>query len=147
MLWEKINNDLKEAMLKKEALKVSVLRMLRHGLQNLEIEKKVKKLEDGDVLGILAKEMKKRKDAIEGFTKGNRPELAEKEKNELEILQSYMPEPLSREEVAALVKEAITETGASTKKDMGKVMKFVMEKAKGRVDGKTISEIVSGELQ
>ena len=147
MLWEKINSDLKEAMLKKEALKVSVLRMLRHGLQNLEKEKKVEKLEDGDVLTVLAKEIKKRKDAIEGFTKGNRPELAEKEKSELEMLKAYMPEPLSREEVTALVKEAIAETGASTKKDMGNVMKFVMEKAKGRVDGKTISEIVSGELK
>ncbi len=134
-------------MLKKEALKVSVLRMVKSSFHNLEIDKKVEKLEDGDCLDILSKEIKKRKESIEGFTKGNRPDLADKEKSELEILQAYMPPALSKEEVTALVKEAILETGAETKKDMGKVMKYVMEKAKGRADGKMISQAVSEELK
>lgn len=142
----KLDHDLKEAMIKKDSIKVSTLRMVKAAIKNMTIEKKTESLEDGDILMIISKQIKQRKDSIEQFTKGGRSDLAEKEATELEILKGYLPPPLSNDELIAVTKEAIAEVGAQSKKDMGKVMKIVMEKAKGRADGKTVSQIVSSQL-
>lgn len=142
----KLDDDLKEAMKKKDSIKVSTLRMVKAAIQNMTIEKRTESLEDGDILKIISKQIKQREDSIEQFTKGQRSDLAEKETAELEILKMYLPPPLSGDELIAITKEAITEVGAQSKKDMGKVMKIVMEKVKGRADGKAVSQIVSGQL-
>ncbi|MFA5165325.1 MAG: GatB/YqeY domain-containing protein [Candidatus Omnitrophota bacterium] len=145
-LVERIDADLKEGMKAKAELKVSTLRMLRAAMKNLEIEKKADKLEDGDVISIIAKQIKQHKDSIEGFTQGNRTDLADKEKAELAILESYMPKMLSAEELIVIVKAAIQKTEAKGRADMGKVMKAAKEDAKGAADGKMLSTMVSEEL-
>lgn len=145
-LVERIDADLKEGMKAKAELKVSTLRMLRAAMKNLEIEKKAEKLEDGDVISIIAKQIKQHKDSIEGFTQGNRTDLADKEKAELAILESYMPKMLSAEELIVIVKAAIQKTEAKGRADMGKVMKAAKEEAKGAADGKMLSTMVSEEL-
>ncbi|NQT95016.1 MAG: GatB/YqeY domain-containing protein [Candidatus Omnitrophica bacterium] len=145
MLIERIDNDLKRALKSKDAIKVSTLRFLKAALKNAEIEKK-EALKDEDIIVIIKKQVKQRKDSIEEFKKGNRADLAEKETSELNVLKSYLPEELNQEELLVIIKEAISETGASSAKDMGRVIKEVMAKAKGRADGKTVSMLVKGEL-
>lgn len=145
-LEERLDADLKEAMKARVEIKVSTLRMLRAGMKNLAIEKKTEKLEDKDVLGIIAKQIKQHKDSIEGFTKGNRQDLVDKEKAELAILESFMPRMMSADELKVIVRSAIEKVGAKGKADMGKVMKAAMEEAKGAADGKMLSQIVSEEL-
>ncbi len=149
-LEEKLDADLKEAMKAKVEVKVSTLRMLRAGMKNLAIEKKVEKLEDKDILGVIAKQIKQHKDSIEQFAKGNRQDLVDKEKAELEILESYMPKLLSADELKGVIKSAIEKVGAKGRSDMGKVMKAAMEEAKGAtagaVDGKMLSQMVAEEL-
>ena len=147
MLEDKIEADLKDALKQKNEAKVSALRMLRSSLLNARIDKKVDKLEDADAISILSREIKRYKESIESFQKGNRPDLVANEEAGLAVVQIYMPAQMSQEELAQIVKEAIAQTGAATKKDLGKVMKYVMEKAKGRADGKLISEMVSNLLQ
>lgn len=146
MLEEKLDADLKEAMKAKADIKVSTLRMLRAALKNLAIDKKVEKLEDKDVITILARQIKQHKDSIEGFTKGNRQDLVDKEKAELAVLESYMPKMMSVDELKALVKSVIEKTGAKSKADMGRVMKAAIEETKGAADGKMLSQMVSEEL-
>lgn len=145
-LVERIDADLKEGMKAKAELKVSTLRMLRAAMKNLEIEKKAEKLEESDVISIIAKQIKQHKDSIEGFTQGNRTDLADKEKAELAILESYMPKMLSAEELKVIVMAAIQKTEAKGRADMGKVMKAAKEEAKGSADGKMLSTMVSEEL-
>ena len=145
-LEERIDADLKEAMKARAEIKVSTLRMLRAAMKNLAIEKKAEKLEDKDTIVVIAKQIKQHKDSIEAFTKGNRQDLADKEKAELAVLESYMPKMMSADELMALVKAAISKTEAKGRADMGKVMKAVMEEAKGAADGKMLSQIVSEEL-
>ncbi len=142
MLEEKILNDYKEAMKKRDALRISTLSFLRASMQNLAIEKKKDKLDDPDVIAILRKQIKQRQDSIEQFKKGNRPELAEKEMKELEILKQYLPKELSADELRKIIKDAVAATGATGPKDMGKVMKEVMAKAAGQADGKMVSDLV-----
>src|SRR5262245_55534160 len=122
----KIDQDLKEAMKAKQAERLAVIRMLKSALKNLAIEKGGIDfvLDDLTALSVVRKELKKRQDSIEGFEKGNRPDLAAKEKAEAEILSGYLPQPLTPDEVTALVKEAITEAGATSKAQMGAVMKL-----------------------
>jgi len=146
-ILEKIDSDLKEAMKKKDSVKVSTIRMLRAAIKNLAIEKRTESLEEADVLQIISKQVKQHKDSIGQFIKGGRTDLAEKESQELEILKSYLPPALSNEEIVAIVNEAIAEVGAQTKRDMGKVMKVVMEKVRGRADGKTVSQVVAEQLK
>lgn len=141
-----IENDLKEAMKQKNQLKLSVLRMVKSAIINQKIEKKTQNLDDAGVLAIISKQIKQHKDSIDSFTKGQRNDLVEKEKQELAILESYMPKQLSPEELLNLIKESIKETGASGPQDSGKVIKMVMEKAKGAAEGKTVSQIVVQEL-
>lgn len=145
---EKIDSDLKEAMRAKEAERLSVLRMVKSAIMNAAIEKHGAggKLADADVIAVLRKQVKQRRDSVAGFEKGGRPELAEKERREIEILSGYLPQPLTAEEVASIVRAAIAETGASSKAQMGQVMKIVNEKAAGRADGKTLSEAVQKAL-
>lgn len=145
-LGEKIEADLKEALKSKDAIRVSTLRMLKAGMQNSAIEKRVEKLEDKDVISVISKQVKQHRESIDGFTKGAREDLVDKEKAELAILETYMPKQLSTEELKALIKSVIEKVGAKSKADMGKVMKAVMEEAKGQADGKTVSQLVSEEL-
>jgi hypothetical protein len=141
-LYKQIETDMKSALKEGAAEKLSVLRMLISAVRMQEIDKNIKSLQEPDVLQILQRQIKQRRESIEQFTSGNRPDLAAKEERELEILKAYMPEQLGELEVEALVKAAITELGATTKTDMGKVMKAVMEKAMGKCDGKTINQFV-----
>jgi uncharacterized protein len=147
-LQEKIDSDLKEAMKAKEAERLSVLRMVKSAIMNAAIEKHGAggKLADAEVIAVIRKQVKQRRDSVEGFERGGRPELAEKERREMEILSSYLPQPLTAEEVASIVRAAIAETGASSKAEMGQVMKIVNEKAAGRADGRTLSEAVQKAL-
>jgi uncharacterized protein YqeY len=146
MLEEKIFNDYKEAMKSKDTLKSSVLSFLRAQLLNLAVEKKKNKLEDAEVFTVIKKLIKQRQDSIEQFTKGNRPELAEKEAKELEMLKAYLPAELSRDEIGKIIDTVIAETGAAGMKDMGKVMKEVTAKAAGKADGKLVSDSVREKL-
>lgn len=146
-LYETLQSDMKKSMKAGEAVKLSVLRMLISAIKLLEIDKKLAKIEDSDVSTILQKQIKQHKDSIEQFEKGNRPDLADKEKSELAILETYMPKQMSPDELAAMIKAAITEIGATTKADMGKVMKSVLEKAKGRIDGKSVSQALMNILK
>ncbi len=145
MLQEKLNQDLKEAMKSGNAEKVGVLRMLNASFQNRQIEKgKDAVLTDDEALQVLMREAKKRRESVEAFTKGNRPELAEKEKSELLIVEVYLPKQMSREEAAAAVEKVLA--GLTDKSNAGLVMKAVMAELKGKADGKLISEIVKERL-
>lgn len=143
-----IDQDIKAAMLARETLKLGVLRMLKAALMNAAIEKHGAggALDDSDALAIVRKEIKKRQDSIEGFEKGGRPEMAANEKSEIDILTVYLPQALSAEEIAAIVREAIAETGAGSRQQMGAVMKIVNAKAGGRADGRTLSTEVQKQL-
>jgi uncharacterized protein YqeY len=144
----KIDNDIKDAMRAKEAAKLGVLRMLKSALMNAAIEKggAGTQLDDAEAMAVIRKEVKKRQDSIESFEKAGRAELADKEKAEIEVLSAYLPKALSADEISALVREAIAEAGATSRKEMGAVMKVANEKAAGRVDGKTLSAEVQKQL-
>lgn len=142
-LQQKITDSLKSAMLAKQVERTAALRALKSAIGYAQIEKKVDSLDDASVLAVIQKEAKKRKDALEEFEKGGRADLAATEKAELEVLSEFLPKALSAEEVETLVREAIAEVGATSKKDMGAVMKAAQAKAAGRADGKALSGIVS----
>ncbi|HEY2083287.1 MAG TPA: GatB/YqeY domain-containing protein [Verrucomicrobiae bacterium] len=141
-LQERLSQDIKSAMLAKDADRLSTLRLLKSVIGYLLVERKTETLSDGDFVGIVQKEVKKRRDAIEQFEKGGRPDLAEKEKKEIPVLETFLPKALAPEELEQLIKATIAETGATSKKDMGPVIKAVQAKAAGRADGKTISGLV-----
>ena len=140
-LREKIQKDFIEAFKAKDETRSSVLKMLQAGIKNAEIEKG-KELDDNEIIGVISKEAKKRKDSAGAFEKGGRAEMVEKEKEELEILSAYLPEQMSEDEIRELAEAAIKETGASDPKDMGKVMSVLSPKTKGRADGALVSGIV-----
>ena len=142
MLFEQIQTDLKQAMLKKDVLRTSVLRMLVSAARYLQVEKSLPALGDEDIIHVLKRQVKQRRDSIESFAGANRPELAAKEQQELGILEEYLPKQLSEAEITALVKAAITETGATSKAQMGLVMKTAMSKLAGKADGKQVNLIV-----
>ena len=125
----------------KDALKLGALRMLKSALKNAAIEKGGAEavLDDAEASAIIRKQIKQRQDSIEGFEKGGRPELAANEKAEIAVLSAYLPQPLSAEEITALVKDAIAEAGATSRQQMGAVMKIVTAKAAGRADGRALS--------
>src|SRR5204863_8832776 len=125
MLTDKILADLKQSMLAKDAVRTSTLRMLKSAIEYYKIEKKQETLTDVDVTTVIKKQIKQRQDSIEGFEKGSRTDLAEKEKAELAILKSYLPEELSQAQLEEIIKATITEVGAATKADMRTVMKAV----------------------
>lgn len=145
MLQEKITQDLKDAMKSGNADKVGVLRMLSAALKNKAIEKgKDAILTEEEAMQVLLREAKKRKESVEAFEKGGRPELAEKEKAELSFLEVYLPKQMSREEVAMAVEKVLA--GMADKSNQGLVMKAVMAELKGKADGKLISEVVKEKL-
>jgi len=141
-LTERITQDLTAAMKAREALRTSVLRMAKAAFKNLEIEKRAA-LDDAEVLKLLHGLVKQREDSAEQFRKGGRPELAEKEQAEIAFLKAYLPEEISQEEIAAAVERAVSETGAASPRDLGKVMKAALaalrETGKS-VDGKRVNE-------
>ena len=141
---EQIDHDLKEAMKARQAEKLAVLRMLKAALKNTAIEKGGADavLDDAEALAVVRKQVKQRQDSVEGFEKGGRPELAATERAEIEFLNAYLPKQLPPEELTALVKEAIAEAGATSKAQMGAVMKIAQAKAAGRADGKALSQEV-----
>jgi uncharacterized protein len=147
-LKDKLTADMKSAMKEKEAgkLRLSVIRMVRANIKYAEIEQKTE-LTDEQVLDVLAKEVKMRRDSIEEFTKGNRPELVENLEREIEVLMHYLPKQLSEEEIRTLAQAAVTQSGASTAKEMGKVMAILMPSVKGKADGKLVNTIVRELLQ
>ena len=147
-LFQRIDEDLKQAMRAKDATRLSVLRMLKAALTNATIEKggADSKLTDVEAAQVIRKQVKQRQDSIESFEKGGRAELAAKEKEELSILQSYLPQGMSAGEISKIVGETIAEVGASSKAQMGAVMKAVQAKVAGRADGKTLSAEVQKQL-
>jgi len=147
-LEEQIDSDLKGAMRARETQKLGVLRMLKSALKNAAIEKggASATLEDAEATQVIRKQVKQRQDSIESFEKGGRAELAEKEKAEMAVLQQYLPAAMSEEELARFVREAIAEVGATSKAQMGAVMKALGPKVGGRADGRTVSQEVQKQL-
>ncbi len=147
-LQERVDSDLKDAMRAKEATKLGVLRMLKSALKYAEIEKSGTDadLSETEAVQVIRKQVKQRQDSIESFEKGGRTELAAKEKEELSILNAYLPQAMSSDELSKLVRETIAEIGATSKAEMGAVMKAAQAKAAGRADGKTLSQEVSRQL-
>jgi uncharacterized protein len=146
MLAEKIATDMKAAMLAKDTVRLSTLRMLKSAIEYHKIEKKQESLTDADITGVIKKQIKQRQDSIEGFEKGGRADLADKEKAELTILKAFLPEELSPAQIEEVVNATIAEVGATTKAEMGKVMKAVQVKLAGRADNRLVSQIVSAKL-
>ena len=147
-LAQRIDSDLKDAMRAKDATRLGVLRMLKSALKYAAIEKSGAEgeLDDAESTQVIRKQVKQRQDSIESFEKGGRAELAEKEKNELAILNQYLPAAMSGEDLARLVRETIVEVGATSKAQMGAVMKALGPKVAGRADGKTLSQEVQRQL-
>ncbi|PYK38446.1 MAG: glutamyl-tRNA amidotransferase [Verrucomicrobia bacterium] len=147
-LAERVDTDLKDAMRAKDATKLGVLRMLKSALEYAAIEKSgaEAELNDAEAAQVVRKQVKQRQDSIESFEKGGRAELAAKEKEELSILQAYLPQGMSADELAKVVRDTIAGVGATSKAQMGAVMKALQEKAAGRADGKTLNQEVQKQL-
>lgn len=145
-LMEKLTADMKEAMKQGEKERLSVIRLVRGAVRQAEIDGK-KILSDDEVIGIITKEVKMRRDSIEEFERGKRADLVKKAEEEISLLMPYLPSQLSIDEVKKIVEEAVAEVGATTAKDMGKVMGALMPRVKGRADGKLVNEIVRSILK
>ncbi|HEV3100004.1 MAG TPA: GatB/YqeY domain-containing protein [Candidatus Udaeobacter sp.] len=147
-LSQRIDSDLKEAMRAKDTTKLSVLRMLKSALKYGAIAKSgaETELDDTEAAQVIRKQARQRQDSIESFEKGGRAELAEKEKEELSILNGYLPQPMSSDEISKVVRETIAEAGATSRAQMGAVMKALQAKVAGRVDGKALSAEVQKQL-
>ncbi|MCO7175679.1 GatB/YqeY domain-containing protein [Sporolactobacillus kofuensis] len=144
-LVDRLTTDMKQAMKAREKARLSVIRMIKTSLQNESI-KLGKPLSEDEALAVLTRELKQRKDSLQEFKNAERQDLVDEVAVEIAIVQSYMPEQLSEQEVEALIDETISEVGAVSKADIGKVMKAVMPKAKGRADGSMINKIVREKL-
>nr|MDH3109348.1 GatB/YqeY domain-containing protein [Bacillus altitudinis] len=145
-LLEQLNSDMKLFMKNREKDKLIVIRMVKASLQNEAIKLKKDSLTGDEELTVLSREIKQRKDSLHEFSKANRLDLVDKVQKEIDILDVYLPEQLSEEELRMVVKETIAETGASSKADMGKVMSAIMPKVKGKADGAVINRLVSEQL-
>lgn len=145
-LKERIDADLKDAMRAKDELKTSVLRMVKSSVKYKEVEPGAKALDDAGVIGVMMTLVKQRKDSAEQYRAGNRLDLAEKEEKEIQLIQAYLPQQLSAQDLAAEIGKAITEAGAKGPKDMGAVMKLVSGRLKGKAEGKAISDEVKAQL-
>jgi hypothetical protein len=148
MLKQKLKEELKHSILARDEIKTSTLRMLLSAITYYEIQKGGAGYEatDEDVISVIQKEVKQRKDSIEQFRSGGREELAQKEQQELELLQKYLPKQLSEDEISKIVDEAVRQTGVTSPEDIGKVMGVVMPKIKGKADGAVVSKIVRERL-
>ena len=142
-LRDRLTEDMKQAMKDKEAgkLKLSVIRMVRSAAKNIEIDRH-KELDDNELLDVVAKEVKLRKDSLDEFRKANRPDLVATLEQEIAILMEYLPEQMTEADVRALVRQAVADAQATSPKDMGKVMALLMPKVKGRADGKLVNSLV-----
>lgn len=145
---EQIKKEIKEAMKEGNKLKVSTLRMLLSEMKNYQISKGKDRaeLEEAEALSLVQKAVKKREEAAEAFSKGGRTEMAQKEETEAEILRVYLPKALSAEELEKAVNDVIAELGATSKRDMGNVMRAIMGRYTGRVDGRKVQEMVASKL-
>jgi len=146
-LQERLLSDMKEAMRAKEAgkLRLTVIRMVRASIKNAEINKK-RDLNDEELLEILTREVKQRRDALSEYEKANRQDVVDSLKEEIKILEGYLPEQLTEAEIIQLVQEVIEQVGANSPRDMGKVMGTLMPKVKGKADGKLVNKIVKDLL-
>ncbi len=141
MLQEKIRNDLNQALLAKDELLVSTLRLLLAEIRNRWIQKQ-SEIKDEDILGVIRKQIKQRKDSIEAYQKGGRNDLADKEAKEMAILGKYLPQEMPVDDLEKIVKETVAEVGVSGPQDFGKVMGTVVKKVQGRADGSLVAETV-----
>ncbi|MCJ7783744.1 MAG: GatB/YqeY domain-containing protein [Desulfobacterales bacterium] len=144
-LEERLVEEMKQAMKSNDKLRLSAIRMIRSALKNKEIELR-KKLEDEDIVKVVQVMVRKGEESVEQFQAGGRMDLVEKEKREIEILKSFLPQPLSQEEILKVIDLSIQETQASSPKDIGKVMKSVIPKIGGKADGKLINQLVKERL-
>lgn len=144
-LEERLVEEMKQAMKSNDKLKLSTIRMIRSASKNKEIELR-KKLEDEDVVKVIQAMLRKGEESVEQFQTGGRMDLVEKETKEIEILKSFLPQPLSQEEILKIIDQSIQETQALSLKDIGKVMKSVMPKIGGKADGKLINQLVKERL-
>ncbi|WP_027407846.1 GatB/YqeY domain-containing protein [Anoxybacteroides tepidamans] len=145
-LLERLNDDMKQAMKNKEKEKLSVIRMVKASLQNEAIKLGKSQLSEDEELTVLSRELKQRKDSLQEFENAGRSDLADKTKEEIRILELYMPKQLTEEELTEIVKQTIAEVGASSKADMGKVMGAIMPKVKGKADGSLVNKLVQQHL-
>jgi len=145
VLRVKLSDDLKQAMRSGDTVKRDTLRMLISSVNNAEIAKQ-SALVDADILGVISKEVKRRQESIDAFKKGNRPDLVSKEEAEMAVLQTYLPQQMSRDEVIAVAREVIAQVGAKGMGDKGKVMQQLVPRLKGKADGKDINDVVTGLL-
>lgn len=145
-LLERLNNDMKQAMRNKEKDRLTTIRMVKASLQNEAIKQGKQELSEEEELTVLSREVKQRKDSLQEFEKAGRQDLVEKIQTELKHVEVYMPQQLSEEEVTEIVKEAIAESGAASKADMGRVMAVLMPKVKGKADGSLVNKLVQQHL-
>lgn len=145
-LKDQIQKDLIENMKAKNEAAVGAIRMLKTAIMKFETAGEAKTANDEEIIQLVNKEIKQRKDSIEQFEKGNRPELAAKEKAEMAFLEKYMPAQMSEDEIKAIIKEGMAATGASTKADLGKLMGAIMPKVKGKADGGLVNRLVQSML-
>jgi hypothetical protein len=144
-LNEQLIEAMKTAMKARESLRLNAIRLIRTAIKNREIDER-RELDDQEVIGVLSTLVKQRKESAQVYREGGRPELAEKEEQELAIIQEFLPTQLGEEEIRAIIEAAVSETGAASMKDMGKVMKVVTGKTLGRADGRLVSELVKARL-
>ncbi|SFU93641.1 GatB/YqeY domain-containing protein [Alicyclobacillus macrosporangiidus] len=144
-LSERLSEDMKHAMKAKDKVRLSVIRMVRSAMKNREIETGAP-LDDEGILAVIQKELKQRRDSLQAFESAGRTDLAEEARQEIEILTSYLPEPLTEEDLRHLAAEVIAEVGAKGKSDMGKVMSALMPKVRGRADGRVVQQVVQSLL-
>jgi uncharacterized protein YqeY len=146
VLRQKLDNDLKQALRSGDTVRRSVIRLVLAAVNNAEIARQAK-LEDGDILGVIAKEARQREESISAFKQGNRPDLVAQEEAELVILKGYLPQPMTRDEIVAEARQVIAEVGAQGPGDKGKVMPKLIAKLKGRADGREINAVVTELLK
>ena len=146
VLRQKLDNELKQALRSGDTVRRSVIRLVLAAVNNAEIARQAK-LEDGDILGVIAKEARQREESISAFKQGNRPDLVAQEEAELAILKSYLPQQMTRDEIVAEARQAIAEVGAQGPGDKGKVMPKLIAKLKGRADGREINAVVTELLK
>lgn len=144
-LSEQLNAAMKEAMKAKDSLRLGTIRMMRSVIKNREIEERAP-LDDQAVISVLSTLAKQRRDSIEAFRDNDRLDLADKEEQELQVIQEFLPQPLDAAEIDAIIEEAVVQTGAESPRDMGRVMKIVVPRTTGRADGRMVSEKVKERL-
>lgn len=145
-LSDRLTEDLKLAMKSRDQLRMDVIRMIKAAILNKEVELK-RDLDDAEMSRVMTTLVKQRRESVEQFEKAQRTELAEKERREIEIIEAYLPKPLTHQELEALVASVISETGSSSIKDMGQIMKAVMARVAGQpIDGKQVSDLVKSKL-